>query len=638
MTLYCFMCKSSHTSLTLLIWHLKRAHAVYPHSDIPCGQNGCPKVCVNFRSLRSHISKHHSDIIDNVMSENNISGSNTNEVDLQAVVQNVDYATISDIDQHQFDFDNSVNMQNMQDYIQGAFITFISKLLARSNILLTNAKFVTENIQELLKDTSICVSQRIHAVFRELGVDETAPCIQELFHDLQNISSSINNVDTEYKQMAYFMRQCLYIKPLPVPVGERVENCKSSARVRKIQNAMKNTTLSPNLRATKAIEDTAQYIPVEVLLARIIIECRSNSLSLNCRTHASHDGSIADFFDTETYRKHPFFSRFPDALVLHFYIDGFETTNPLGPHTQIHKMEGLYMMIRNLPSKFLSKESAIFLVGIWYAQDAKNKTRSYDKILAPLIKTLRQLETDNGIDVNICGQVVNVRAALALFSADNLGYHSLFGFLENFKARKFCRLCEATKEESQANFYEANFVKRTKLSYDEAVNMIDQPGYNEAATGIKHGCIFNSLRYFHVMDNFAVDAMHDLLEGIVPLEMSLVLLALQADGYITLDEFNKLLTEFEFDLSDLNSRPTTFSTFGRLKMTASECWCLVRNLPFIMGHKVPRDEPHWNLILLLKEMLDIIFAPKINAGLASYLSHIIADHHKLYCDLFPEKI
>ena len=64
------------------------------------------------------------------------------------------------------------------------------------------------------------------------------------------------------------------------------------------------------------------------------------------------------------------------------------------------------------------------------------------------------------------------------------------------------------------------------------------------------------------MENFALDAMPDLLEGIVPLEMTLVSLALQADGYIMLDEFNKLLTGFKFDLFDLNSRSTTFSKFG----------------------------------------------------------------------------
>ncbi|XP_047141083.1 uncharacterized protein LOC124816097 [Hydra vulgaris] len=284
----------------------------------------------------------------------------------------------------------------------------------------------------------------------------------------------------------------------------------------------------------KDIMDTAQYIPIELLLSRIIIECKHHSLSLNCHDHASNDGNLTDYFDTDAYKQYFYFSKIPDAMVLHFYIDGFKTTNPLGPHTLIHKMEALYMAVRNIPSRFISKESSIFLVVMWYALDAKDKTRSYDLNFAPLINMLKQLESNEGVQVSICNQTIKVRASLALFSADNL---------------KFCRLCEVTKEESQVKFLETDYVKRTKKSYNHSVNSDGQPDYKESESGIKHGCIFNELKYFHVMKNFAVDAMHDLLEGIVPTEISDVLGSLSADGYISLSEFNVLLTEFNFDSS-----------------------------------------------------------------------------------------
>ena len=112
-----------------------------------------------------------------------------------------------------------------------------------------------------------------------------------------------------------------------------------------------------------------------------------------------------------------------------------------------------------------------------YALDAKDKTWSYDIILAPLINMLKQLESDEGVKVSICNQTIKVRASLALFSADNLGYHSLFGFFESFNARKFCRLCEVIKEESQIKFLETNYVKRTKESYDHSVNSVGRPDY-----------------------------------------------------------------------------------------------------------------------------------------------------------------
>jgi len=49
------------------------------------------------------------------------------------------------------------------------------------------------------------------------------------------------------------------------------------------------------------------------------------------------------------------------------------------------------------------------------------------------------LESDKGVEVFVNNVSVTVRAALAVISADNLGYHSLFGFLESFSANTFCR-------------------------------------------------------------------------------------------------------------------------------------------------------------------------------------------------------
>lgn len=34
--------------------------------------------------------------------------------------------------------------------------------------------------------------------------------------------------------------------------------------------------------------------------------------------------------------------------------------------------------------------------------------------------------------------------------------------------------------------------------------------------GIKKYCIFNDLKYFHILDNFSVDIMHDINEGVIP--------------------------------------------------------------------------------------------------------------------------
>ncbi len=237
------------------------------------------------------------------------------------------------------------------------------------------------------------------------------------------------------------------------------------------------------------------------------------------------------------------------------YVDGFETTNPLGSQTQIHKMEGLYMMIRNLPAQYSSKESSTFMIALLHAHDVKNKANAYDRIFESIVNSLKLLESDDSVDVTVNDASVKVRAALAVFSADNLGYHSLFGFLESFSANKFCRLCEMTKADAQTKFVESKFKLRSLASYEAAVARSLLPGYIASKTGIRADCVLNKLRYFHVTENFAVDAMHYLLEGIVPKELEYALTSLSSEGYLSLDEFNSLLLAFDYTNADSNSRP-----------------------------------------------------------------------------------
>jgi hypothetical protein len=55
------------------------------------------------------------------------------------------------------------------------------------------------------------------------------------------------------------------------------------------------------------------------------------------------------------------------------------------------------------------------------------------------VKELKQLEANSGLKVVFKGEEQTLHGALVLFSADNLGAHSLFGFLEDFTVKKLCR-------------------------------------------------------------------------------------------------------------------------------------------------------------------------------------------------------
>jgi hypothetical protein len=190
-------------------------------------------------------------------------------------------------------------------------------------------------------------------------------------------------------------------------------------------------------------------VPLGLLLAAIVSDnyCSKLISDFAQKCKCWNTDYISHFFQTETYRNHKFFQIYSDALALHFYVDTFEVTNPLGSHTSVHKLEALYMIVQNFPTEAQSKLSSIFLVALWHAQDVKTY-KGYDKILEPVVHDLKILESDSGMSVTVSNKEVLVRAALVLVSADNLGINSLFGFSEGFTAKKFCRFSECTREES----------------------------------------------------------------------------------------------------------------------------------------------------------------------------------------------
>ena len=114
-------------------------------------------------------------------------------------------------------------------------------------------------------------------------------------------------------------------------------------------------------------------------------------------------------------------------------------------------------------------------------------------------------------------------SALILVSADNLGAHGLFGFKESFSQNCICRVCYATSAESQHLFREKDFRLRNSVEHAKDVEESLQNSDNVKATGVKRDCILNELTQFNVITNYCLRAMHDLLEGVFPLELKAVL-------------------------------------------------------------------------------------------------------------------
>lgn len=611
----CFLCTQSFAATQAYFSHLRLNHAIHHTGvEVPCKQDDCPHTSTSFRSLKAHILREHSDFI-------NFDTSRPKSNHVKGVCSH--FQAGLDGSESESEMEISCEASVVQPInLTESFISFVNQLQSKANLSLTNVQIVTENMKVFLNDVvqyscaevgklSQCAKNDV------LLSDNVKQCVAAV----SEISNCLDGVDSEYKRWTYMKRSGFLIEPVQVTLGSRME---------------RKYVASLGRRDNVQIADTMQYVPIELLLGMIMLDKSSAAIISEFKQHCLKIDRelINHYFQTETYKKHQFFIQHSDAFAVHLYVDGFEVVNPLGSHTSVHKMEALYMIVQNFPGEYQSKLSSIVLVALWYAMDVK-KYNGYDKILAPVVSSLQKLESENGATVTVRGQELVVRACLVLVSADNLGYNSLFGFVESFSARKFCRFCETTRDTAETCYYENQFQLRSRQSYNAAVAEVGSSDYSVTETGIKRGCILNQLAHYHVIDNMCVDIMHDILEGVAPHELSLILEALRIEKFITVDQLNSAIIGFDYSSADINSRPPDLSSFTSLKMSASEMWCFLRNLPRFIGHLIPRDEPNWKLLLMFLEICDIIFSPVVTVNLCSYLSHLIADHHSYFKELYP---
>ncbi|CAG5093464.1 Protein of unknown function [Cotesia congregata] len=72
-----------------------------------------------------------------------------------------------------------------------------------------------------------------------------------------------------------------------------------------------------------------------------------------------------------------------------------------------------------------------------------------------------------------------------------------------------------------------------------------------------------------------------------------------------------------------------------IKMSASESRCILENIGVLIGDWVPRKNLHWRLVILIKEIFDIVSATVIHKGISYYLTNLIGEYLHLLSILFP---
>lgn len=428
---------------------------------------------------------------------------------------------------------------------------------------------------------------------------------REIHHISKSAMESIVNDMREIMIMSQNAFAQSLLNRIPTTSNFQIENTVDSCEV--LLNDMFNTIKSARQLKRFCIQHMQMIVPRECILhtsfhnhKRIRASFCYVSILESLRHFLSHhdvgaevirnarkpcSSALFDYRDGSAFKDHPLFGVDSMAIRLHFYVDDFEVCNPIGSQRAVHELMSVYFVVGNVHPKYWSQSSGIHLALLARTQPVKNY--GLEKILEPLIADLKVLESD-GICVQSCDSEYRVRGSLATISADNLGSHQVGGFRQTFSSGKMCRFCMIDFENLSQHVTEEHCVLRTADRHASHLDGISVDPTLCSTYGVKNASPFNELTYFSVTESLPPDAMHDILEGLCPINVCFVLQCLIKSGKLTAKRFNEKLDLFAFSQSDMATKPPhvpdDIASRGKLACSASQNWCLFRNLPFCGRH------------------------------------------------------
>jgi hypothetical protein len=379
-------------------------------------------------------------------------------------------------------------------------------------------------------------------------------------------------------------------------------------------NKRVDTTLKNNESIQIMKDISFEYVSIKETINKLL----END---NINAEINQSATVVDKYPKDYYKTHPLFKD-RKCLKILLYYDGLQMTNALGDTNGVYKAGMFYFAIENLTRRHNSCLKNIFLIAILYEQDIK--AFGFEKILTLIMIDISDLEV-RGVQVN----KEIYRASIAQFVADNLGIHEIFGLKCCFRGEDICHLCNASTTTIQTQHSPELFERYTKIKYNDD---IDRGKYKQ--------CLLNQSKFYHITENYAFDLTHDLWQGVVPLELSLLFKHLIKQNSFELEFLNMRLSSFSYLGTDRLNKPNPILRMAdktiKVQQKAAKMACLFRVLPFVIADKISITDEHWQLYLILSKIIDIVYTREISVGVSHELELLVRKHHENFKSLYPE--
>ena len=138
-------------------------------------------------------------------------------------------------------------------------------------------------------------------------------------------------------------------------------------------------------------------------------------------------------------------------------------------------------------------------------------------------------------------------------------------------------------------------------------------------------------------------AMHDMLEGIIPAVVKIVLRELVRQGFITYEQVGRQMNYFKFGRNDSTCKPVaiaarTLRQYDNMAGSASQKLCLFRLLSFIFGEFLIEETEVWEMYLSCREIVDICLAPVVKKSWLAYLEQEVLHLNEMFSRFSPNTL
>ncbi|KAJ8683306.1 hypothetical protein QAD02_019098 [Eretmocerus hayati] len=633
MELSCFLCSNViQNGIDELGQHLKNVHAIsltrkLERTGFVCGHGNCREAFDFFYNLRRHIRNQHMAAVPR---DQRPSDDTPNlDVGVHLNVDHLDDETqpLMEIDVESCE-EQSIGQQTNDENVEtevdlrAEIIKLICKFHGNPSMTGASITNVLESYEKILMMYNTGIRARVTAELRRNTINESV--IAKVGSVLE-FHSPVTGLKT-YDQQIDALVEIGYIPSKEILLGDRIDM------------VMNRKT---NMFEPKIVKETCQFVPTIPVLTMVLSNKAVRDAIENEKP--SPPGMIGSFRDGKRFKTNPFFQKYPKAIRLRVYYDEAEIVGPLGSRTGIHKLGGFYYEIANLPPHMNSELTSIHISTLFCSIDVKKY--GFEQILGPFMKELEKLESDEGVLLHFGEEEYILRASIENFCGDGLAVHEVFGLL-NPSCNLFCRLCLYDREALHEGSLR-KFPGRTEAVFREHLQLLEDTNFSKLTqtnTGMREDSVLNRSKYFKTYDCKVFDIMHDYLHGNCPLVIKLVLRQwIIVEERFDVDYLNEAISHFNYGYIENKNKPSANFTRAILNdkkpainQKACQMWCLIRVLPFLVSGKVPEDDKYLQIVLVLLDIMEIKFAPRIPSDLLSYLDELYKDFFSSFVNLFPE--